>query len=141
MFSLQVLFYGDHVRLSRRCLKSLKSNLSEQVSEIRIGLNAVCPETLELVHSLFADQPLPVWLYQSPVNVWKYPLMRRMFYDADRPINCPYICWFDDDSFFRSDNPQRWHQYATVMSTSDMLGRIYRRRFQGRMTDAVATQP
>jgi hypothetical protein len=65
---------------------------------LRIGLNAVSEATLRVVERLAPRLPIELEVH-SPLNLYKAPMMRRLF--CDRPITTPWTIWLDDDSFVR----------------------------------------
>jgi hypothetical protein len=116
MFSLCTLLYGDHFSLAERCLSSiLSTGAVHNVADIRIGLNQVCPET-EFVVETFTQNWLDaapqsrVTVYESQQQ-YKYPMMRRMFYDPDNPL-ADTVMWFDDDSYV--DDPESFWKAVTT---------------------------
>lgn len=96
-----VLCYGDYPELADRVLGSLARNTPKSEIRLRIGLNAVSKETLEVVdHHL---ERLPVELrIESETNLFKARMMRRLFWE--RPWSTDWMIWFDDDSYvYRPD--------------------------------------
>lgn len=129
MFSLCTLLYGDHFALAERCLSSiLSSGAVNNVADIRIGLNQVCPET-EFVVETFTQNWLDaapqsrVTVYESQQQ-YKYPMMRRMFHDPDNAL-AERIMWFDDDSYI--DDPKTFWEQVCRVSTHDwfVAGQIW----------------
>lgn len=108
-FSLNVLCYGPHTDLARRCLGSFdRASAGDwaDVRDVRIGLNDVCPETLQYVKQWCMALPVPCYLFQPEKNVGKYPLMTRMFHQL--PLTAPWTLWFDDDSHVTSTDSVSW---------------------------------
>ncbi len=96
-----VAFFGQHPDLCRRFLTHLYRFTPAASFSLRVGLNAVCPETLDLVQSA-ARQFGNIWIHSEPHNIYKSPLMAKLF--SERPIESEWIVWFDDDSYpYRSD--------------------------------------
>jgi GT2 family glycosyltransferase len=91
-----VLFYGDHVGLCDRFFTRLFRHTQPEFFELRIGLNAVCQRTADFVAEFSAKHP-NTQIYRSERNIYKDPMMRRMFY-PDR-IGTRWTIWFDDDSY------------------------------------------
>lgn len=115
MFSVNVLMFGQHHSLAVRCLESIIQTADwSLISDVRVGLNAVGRGTHDYVQdaSSRVKAPLHVYREESDKNVMKYPLMRRMLYDHERPIEAPYVMWFDDDSYIGYDTTPAW--WATV---------------------------
>lgn len=141
-FSVNVLLYGDHLALAQRCLDSILSRLDPAyVAEIRIGLNEVCAATKAYVLEQTAPLADMTLIYESAKNACKYPMMRRMFFDAERPIQSPYIMWFDDDSAIVGPPEVWWCGVYDAMARSDMLGDIWFMDAVGNQLAAVQAQP
>lgn len=144
MFSVCVLLYGDHFDLAYRVLTSLRESRPERsVADLRIGVNAVGAQTREFVWDFCGKQTqLPCYVYEPPRNVGKYPLMRRMFYDAKRPL-AEHVMWFDDDSYL-DFNPETWSWWLTVQQLAEqhtMVGDIWFMDQRGRQCQGIAQQP
>lgn len=92
-----ILFYGDYHDLHRKCLMSFLSTVKGTRVDLRVGSNAVCQATLEMIEQSVA-QGFITKHYYHPENAFKYPVMREMFYDESHPITTKWILWFDDDS-------------------------------------------
>jgi GT2 family glycosyltransferase len=90
------LLFGDHVALARRLLESLFHFTDPSVFHLRLGLNAVSNETDRLVADHESRYP-NVTVVRSTRNIFKCPMMRRLFYDE--PIETRWTIWFDDDSY------------------------------------------
>jgi len=139
-FTVCFLFYGDHPALARRCLGSVARTLDPAfVTQLRVGLNAVCRETRDYVLSTLSDLPVPSLVYESSTNVWKYPLMRRMFH---RPsIVTPFTMWWDDDSYLDTTDESWWRAVYESAQMNDMIGEVWKMRFHGRVADGIKAQP
>lgn len=100
-----VLCYGPNVVLARRFLDSLYSHTDPSLFSLRAGLNEVEKAT----HRLFQEYLRKfdnIELFIEPKNVFKNPLMRRLFHE--RPIASKWTIWCDDDTHFtRPDWLQR----------------------------------
>jgi hypothetical protein len=147
LLSICALFYGDHVDLARRCLHSLESNLPTGqpfVRDIRLGLNATSPANTDFVRNWAEDvaihHKIPVLVYQPERNVWKYPLMRRMFHELrpGYPLG-DFVMWFDDDAYLE---PRfRWPVALDAAACHDMIGHLYHWYVQGDQWKWVQRQP
>lgn len=122
-----VLLYGDHPDLARRCLSSIFANLpkgSAYISDFRLGLNEVGEASrdraLSWAKRVLAEFGIPTTFYTPERNVFKYPLMRRMFYSHTRPSE--YIMWFDDDSFFAELTGDWWSKLMSEMENHAITG-------------------
>jgi hypothetical protein len=146
-FTVFALFYGDYPDLAERCLHSLKA-LPHGTAELRVGLNAV-PEdskTHNVVRAMVDARYLEERnIYESSENIYKYPMMRRLFHDPDNPIETPYTMWFDDDSFLRVDecgNFDNWFAELTrYMQEATMVGAVYKLGFSGNQRAYIEDQP
>ncbi len=100
-----VLAYGRHVTLAERLLGSLYTYTEPKLFHLRAGLNEVEPAT----HALFQDYAerfKNITLFAEPKNIFKYPMMRRVFYEP--PLSTSWTIWCDDDTHFtRPDWLQR----------------------------------
>jgi hypothetical protein len=134
-----VLCYGDHPNLARRLLKSLRSFIPQGAVRLRLGLNAVSDRTRAVVgEALFGLEPEV--LVDSKENLFKLPMMRRLFYD--RPLATPWTIWFDDDSYvYRSDwlTTLSWH--SQLRPDVDMWGRRLFVRVDEESRSFVRTAP
>lgn len=153
-----MIFYGDHRELALRCLKSffhaLDQGGSSRVTSLRIGLNpdprGFCwAEKLiqESAAEWSEDWSLPVLIYRAHTNVYKYPLMRRMFHSAVVEPVCPlrsHVMWLDDDTFFRTEKISEswWQKLDALRDTKDLLGeyRPWWMPMQGRQWQWIQTQ-
>lgn len=141
MFSVCAVLYGDHPQLARRLLNSLESHA--YVQDFRLGLNAVCDETKEVVVAWALQQMhrCPVYTYEEDMglNLGKYPLMRQMFRDrtpADK------IMWFDDDSYLdHTTGVPWWHRIAEHSRGILQLGVPHYIQQRGRQHEVIVRQP
>lgn len=88
-----VLTYGDYLPLVRRCVDSLYKWVPPEIFHLRLGMNAVTAPVREWAKQL--TEKGNVTLYDSPENLFKYPMMRRMF----EGLPDGWVLWFDDDSY------------------------------------------
>ncbi len=91
-----VIAYGPHADIAEKFLKRLYDNTDPALFRLRVGLNEAEPRTHALVERAAAKFG-NVETFVEPVNIFKNPLMRRMFYE--RPLETKWVIWFDDDSF------------------------------------------
>src|SRR4029453_1593659 len=116
-----VLCYGDYPELAQRVLESLYSCTPKGAIRLRLGLNAVSERTRAIVADLIPALA-PEVVVDSEVNLFKLPMMRRLF--DERPLTTGWTIWFDDDSFvFRSDwlTTLSWH--SRLRPEVDMWGK------------------
>ncbi len=103
--TIGVVCYGDNPHLAERFLSSLYRYTNHASFHLRIGLNEVSAATRQIVQS-FVDRFGNVEVYEELRNVFKAPLMRRMF--TQHRISTEWLVWFDDDSYLtRPDWLQR----------------------------------
>jgi GT2 family glycosyltransferase len=100
-----VLAYGPHAALAKRLLSSIYDHTDPRLFYLRAGLNEAGPATRKLFRD-YAARFKNVTLFTEPKNIFKYPIMRRIFYDA--PLPSRWTLWCDDDTHFtRPDWLQR----------------------------------
>jgi hypothetical protein len=135
-----VLLYGDYPELARRCLGSLLSH--DAPFQVRVAMNECSEPTRNFVAELrqqFPDQLQAI--YSSAVNLHKYPVMRAMFHDPERPIRTPYVAWFDDDSYL-SDPADLWAaRVVSAMGPQKMFGGVRFMKLGGDQADWIRDQP
>jgi GT2 family glycosyltransferase len=121
--TLCVLTYGDHPRLARRVIDSIRRYCPRSAYQLVVGANAVSDQTLAHLEALKSDGEVD-HLIASPANLNKCPMMRRMF----DTVETDFIWWFDDDSHVTSpDAFARWMRTArTAPATTVMWGQLYR---------------
>ncbi len=91
-----VLCYGDHYDNARKCLESVLATVPVDKIDLRVGGNELGQETLQYLETLPITKK-----YLHSNNAKKYPVMRKMFWDNDCPLNTPYVVWFDDDTIVK----------------------------------------
>lgn len=137
-----VLLYGDYPDLANRCLGSLLSNEAAAAFQIRVAMNECSEPTRNLVAELRQQYPDQIQaVYSSAVNLHKYPVMRAMFHDPERPIRTPYVAWFDDDSYL-SVKPKQWaDSVVAAMGPKKMFGGVRFMKLGGDQPDWIRDQP
>jgi len=87
-----------------------------------VGANAVGADTCAYLESLRAAGAVD-YLINSPVNLNKCPMMRRMF----ELVDTDFIWWFDDDSYVTSDYAlTQWLESAHSAPISTVMwGELY----------------
>lgn len=144
--SICSLFYGDHPKLAQRCLTSISESLqsgNSYVQDFRLACNAVTEDTRQIVRDFalraWEDHRIPSRIFYAG-NVFKYPIMRRMFY-AHEPL-APVTMWFDDDSYFDPIPPTKWWREIWVqLEEADMLGQLWLMPIQGNQWEWIQSQP
>jgi len=118
-----VLLYGDFPALSQRCLQSIYQTVDPSLFELRLGLNAVSARVRRLLDHYIVSKG-NVRLYEETANIYKYPLMRKMFYKPG--LDSRWVIWFDDDSHAVSGN---WlaglDKFVTANPGAKMVGKKY----------------
>ena len=147
-FTVCVLCYGPHTSLAVRCLESLRAAIQQGagwVQDIRIGLNDVAPETRAYVQEWacgLSAYGCNVYVFDPGRNVYKYPLMRRMFHDRSQtPELGDMVMWFDDDSYLEPVSAAWWKQLAILCDTHAMVGQRWRMPVQRNQLAWCASQP
>lgn len=144
-FTVCVLLYGDHPDLAELCLRSIVQRADwNLVKDIRVACNAVSSHTRTLVDEILRAVPSAVGLhiYVSEENRYKYPMMRRMFYDGEHPIVTQFVMWFDDDSYIDPEqSPLWWHSVYAAASRGAVTGAVYGIRPIGEQLQWLPKQP
>lgn len=97
------LTWGDNLKLIQSCLDSIIATVPKHRRDIRVALNQPSAASRAYVHSLI-DNGDVTKLYadlgraDDPKARKKYPAMRQLFWDEEKPIETKYLLWFDDDS-------------------------------------------
>jgi hypothetical protein len=139
-----VLLYGDYPQLAARCLgPRLLALAKSQDIELRVATNAIGKNTDRFLRDVWG-RGLIAKIYKNEQNRNKYPVMRDMFHDPDRPITTPYIMWFDDDSCLVDNGmpPQAWLNLALgQMDGVAQLGSTYTMHLVGNQHLWMRDQP
>ena len=138
-----VLFYGEDdvaLPLAQRVLNGPMRELARHNVEFRFGFNAVGKETRAYVQESIAQVFHAATCVEPEQNIFKYPMMRRLFYD--RPLTAPLTMWFDDDSCLAPDcNVDSWLPRVTrLLETYAMIGSLYRQRLLGNQAEWIKHQ-
>jgi GT2 family glycosyltransferase len=92
-----VVCYGHHLDLAERFLSTLYGCTDPALFRLRAGLNEVEPSTRSLF-STYSASFGNIDLYVEPRNIFKNPLMRRLFHEPAVPSR--WTVWCDDDTHF-----------------------------------------
>ena len=133
-FTVCVLFYGDHLGLAARCIDSICKCLDARlVLDVRLAYNEVSHRVQDYIDgALIRNRPdCPIYIYKSDTNVCKYPLMRRMLYDSERPLGSSHVMWFDDDSCITA-GPGWWRKTYDEAVKYHMMGDVWYVTFDGK---------
>lgn len=130
-----VLFYGageKYLSLAKRVLNAPMRQLANLDVEFRFGCNAVGESTREYLHEQASVYFPRAVFFKESQNVFKYPLMRRMF--NEQLINAPVTIWFDHDSYIAEDvDAAAWLQrIIRQLGSCKMIGSIHK----GKLTDS-----
>jgi ADP-heptose:LPS heptosyltransferase len=101
--TIAVLLYGDYPELAERVVSRIYSTVHPEQFTLRLGLNEVSEATMAWLDVHVLEKFDNVILYNEKRNIFKYPLMRKMFHDTERPLDTDWTIWFDDDSHPVSD--------------------------------------
>lgn len=103
-----VLTCGDHLRLVRRCLRSLWRHAPAGAYRLVVGANGVAAPVLAWLERMRRAGRIDRLLV-SPVDLSKCPMMARMLGE----VRTRYVWWLDDDaSFKRPGTFELWHAVA-----------------------------
>jgi hypothetical protein len=139
-----ILFYGaDNYcdDLGRRVLNTSKRQLAEGNVEFRFGLNAVGSRRSAYLCAMAEDYFNDALVVESAENIYKYPLMRRMFQAA--PLQAPLTMWFDDNSYLDPEmDVGVWiERVEKHMQYCDMIGSVYTQGLVGNQAEWIRAQP
>lgn len=116
-----ILFYGDYPKVATRCLTSLLQNTERSAYRLRLGLNSVSEATESAIAQLLPHFDVEM-IVRSPVNLYKCPMMRRLFHD--QPIETSWTIWFDDDSYVHRNDWLQMLMFQSRLNPSiDMWGK------------------
>lgn len=128
MFTVQVLCYGKaHHYLADRCLLSIVDGADwSLISDLRVCFNDSDHRLVERWQQRLAQLPVRVTLFFPEENVGKYPIMRRMLWQAPGS----HLMWFDDDSHLTGSAIERhswWRTVANIAAANNpcMVGSIW----------------
>lgn len=143
-FCICVLFYGTDdycYYLAQRVLNAPMSKLAELGVEFRFGFNAVGDRTRQFVQKKIATDFYRALVVDCPQNIFKYPMMRRLFYD--QPIQRQFVMWFDDNSHLLQDvDAEQWLQrISRQLNACRVLGSVYTGKLVGNQKAWIANQP
>ena len=139
-----VLFYGDDAfchNLACRVFNGSFSGVAEQGVSFRFGLNAVSDKTKNLVYEKVQNEFANAFVFESSQNIYKYPMMRRMFYYEK--LSHPYLIWFDDNSYILPDTDvENWLiRVKRQLTACDVVGSVYTKALEPGQVGFVSSQP
>jgi len=93
-----VLTYGDYPHIIERCLKSIYEHTDQSLFELRLGMNAVSERSKRVIFDFLNSYAHNVTaIYEADPQIYKCPMMHKMFHDPAHPL-ADWIMWFDDDT-------------------------------------------
>lgn len=130
-----VLFYGageKYLSLAKRVLNAPMRQLANLDVEFRFGCNAVGESTREYLQEQASVYFQRTLFFEETQNVFKYPIMRRMF--NEKMIKAPVTIWFDHDSYIEPDvDVEAWlSRVVRQLGSCKMIGSIHK----GKLNDA-----
>lgn len=99
-----VVAFGDHSELAIRCLDSVYKNLHPGLFRLRLGMNEPTDKARDRILAYLQEKNNVDRVYAATPQIYKYPMMRRMFHDAENPITTDWVLWLDDDSHIVDPN-------------------------------------
>lgn len=140
-----ILFYGadDYCcQLAKRILNRPMRELAENNIEFRFGFNAVGADTQHVVDAFLdaADYAVRARV-ESAVNIYKYPMMRKLFYDT--PLTAPVTMWFDDNSYIdpETDVGTWYDRILQQLNYCAAIGSVYTASLEGNQAAWIKSQP
>lgn len=140
-----VLFYGADnycYKLARRVLSDEMCQFASEHPglDFRFGFNAVGEDTKYFVAARQKQCFANSVVIDCPENIYKYPLMRRLF--LARPITAPIVLWFDDDSCIAPQTDVRvwFRRLQTQLTNCAAIGSIYRAGISQPQSDWITKQ-
>lgn len=142
-FCICVLFYGTDdycYYLAQRVLNTPMRQLAGLGVEFRFGLNLVGEKTRAFIQQQVADVFQDSLVVDCPENIFKYPMMRRLFYD--RPLEKPFVMWFDDNSYLLPEiDAAHWlSRIAKQLNACSLLGSVYTGKLVGNQKAWISDQ-
>jgi len=139
-----VLFYGSDdycYQLAQRVLNDPMRRLAQQNVEFRFGFNAVGAETRAFVRQQIAEHFRAALVVDCPENIFKYPMMRRLFYAE--PLRAQTVMWFDDNSYIApATDVGRWlSRISKQLNGRALLGSVYTQGLVGQQAEWIKAQP
>lgn len=139
-----ILFYGageKYLKLAQRVLNAPMRDLADQNVEFRFGCNAVGDSTTAFLRDQIDKYFHWPIIFEQPVNLFKYPMMRRMLHDVT--ITAPVTMWFDHDSYLDPDvDAAIWlARVLRQLRGCDMVGSVHKSMLSESQTDWVNEQP
>jgi hypothetical protein len=84
-----------------------------------------------------ADGSRNIRLWNSPVNLYKEPMCRHLYYDI--PLETEYVVWFDDDSFV---TPMWWPALCQLFDQKiDYIGQRWWVEYLPGQVEMIRAQP
>lgn len=143
-FSVAALFYGDHPRLARRCLDSLRPVLRRPVvGDVHLCANAVSMATWGLVAEFARElqaRRVPVVCHVAGQNARKYPMLRHVLFGPRPPLSANFM-WFDDDSLVANNATDLFDAVTPGLRDCPIAGQKKSIRLIASQANWLNTQP
>lgn len=138
--TIAVILYGNFLPLAQRCLTSIYRTVTSELFELRIGMNSVSPEVRDWVNREIVPRG-NVKVYDSQENLFKYPMMHRMFWSEPK-LNTEWVIWFDDDSHVYDP---KWltnlNNFIGANPDAKMIGKKYFQHLKNGQVDLIHKAP
>lgn len=95
--------YGDYPELPLRSLRGLYDTLDESKFKLRFGMNAPSERCEKQLLDFLETKSNVEIVYIAKPQLFKSPMMRKLFRDKEHPITTDWIMFFDDDACFTSN--------------------------------------
>jgi hypothetical protein len=152
-----LLTYGDFLPYFQRSLFSVDRYTPHEQIHLRIGFNEApnsyhialgrlkqdwqdpdrkpLPQGGECV-TFNGDAGMKIHLWNSPVNLYKEPMSRHMYYDL--PIETEYVVWLDDDTYVE---PGWWAELCKLFDKKiDYIGQPWWVHYLPGQTEMIQSQ-
>ena len=138
-----ILFYGageKYLKLAQRVLNGPMRDLATQNVEFRFGCNAVGESTDAFLRDQIDKHFHRAIVFEQPVNLFKYPMMRRMVHSL--PVTAPTTMWFDHDSYLDRDidSPLWLTRILRQLNGCDMIGSVHKGLLSEKQVDWITKQ-
>ncbi len=141
------LTYGKHDKLAIRCLSSIYNNLDPSLFRLRFGFNSPTQSCFDRVMAYLEDKSNVEKIYKADPQIYKYPMMRQMFWDPDKPLQTDWVMWLDDDSHIVDPNwikltghyidEMRLEQNKVAPRGYHCFGKVYYWHFRGQQINST----
>lgn len=147
---LTTLCYGDYSNLGTRLFESWLRYVDwNDIKDVRIGMNAISQKYRDVVWQYatrIAASGIPVFLVQEEnnQNVYKYPMMRKLFYSNFLPaLTGKFVWWWDDDGWIDA-TPKFWDGVKRAIYSEgnpELLGHVFYINLKDSQIARINAQP